>query len=41
MLEVVAPFLVIKNRDFPIYKCYAYFNSFMNLYFPKVLEWNV
>ncbi|CAD8194687.1 unnamed protein product [Paramecium octaurelia] len=41
MLEVVAPFLVMKNRDFPIQKCYAYFNSFMNKYFPKVLEWNI
>ncbi|CAD8117265.1 unnamed protein product [Paramecium sonneborni] len=41
MLEIVAPFLVMKNKDFPIYKCYAYFNSFMNTYFPKVLEWNI
>lgn len=41
MLELVAPFLVLKNVDFPIQKCYAYFNYFMNTYFPKVLEFNV
>lgn len=38
MLEVVVPFLLLKNKEFPLPKCYAYFNSFMNLYFPKVLE---
>lgn len=38
MLEVVVPFLLLKNKDFPLAKCYAYLNSFMNIYFPKVLE---
>ncbi|KAM3136563.1 hypothetical protein pb186bvf_011366 [Paramecium bursaria] len=38
MLEIVVPFLLLKNKEFPLSKCYAYYNSFMNLYFPKFLE---
>jgi hypothetical protein len=34
----VIPFLLMKSQEFTLAKCYAYFNTFMNEFFPKVLE---
>ena len=41
IIKIVIPFLLLKNKEFPLSKCYAYFNTFMNQYFPKVLEQRV
>ena len=37
LLEIVAPFLLFKTKDFHTADCYAYFNSFMRKYFPNIL----
>ena len=37
LLEVVIPFALLHRKDFETRKCYAYFNSFMRKYFPRVL----
>ncbi|KRX01778.1 Rab-GTPase-TBC domain [Pseudocohnilembus persalinus] len=37
MLELVIPFLLLERKDFKLSKCYAYFSSFMNNFYPKFL----
>jgi hypothetical protein len=37
LLEVLIPFALLHRKDFETRKCYAYFNSFMRKYFPRVL----
>lgn len=38
LLEVIAPFALLKRPDFPTRKVYAYFNAFMRRHFPRVLS---
>ncbi|EAR97282.2 rab-GTPase-TBC domain protein (macronuclear) [Tetrahymena thermophila SB210] len=38
MLDIIAPFLLLRSPTFKLPKCYAYFNAFMNKYFPEVLK---
>eukprot|EP01017_Pseudomicrothorax_dubius_P030400 TRINITY_DN3793_c0_g3_i4.p1 TRINITY_DN3793_c0_g3~~TRINITY_DN3793_c0_g3_i4.p1 ORF type:complete len:442 (+),score=79.22 TRINITY_DN3793_c0_g3_i4:167-1492(+) len=37
LLELIVPFLLLKNNDFPLEKCYAYFNAFMTKFCPSML----
>ncbi|KAL4498618.1 hypothetical protein ABPG72_019736 [Tetrahymena utriculariae] len=38
MLDIIAPFLLLRSPTFKLPKCYAYFNAFMNKFFPEVLK---
>ena len=37
LLELIAPFLLSKKKDFNTEECYAYFNAFMRKHFPNIL----
>lgn len=35
--QLIIPFLLLRDKNFRLSKCYAYLSGFMNKFFPKFL----